>query len=45
MARDAPLTFASAAEAEAYMETQEYRDIKRMLISLERRSVKKPAEW
>jgi hypothetical protein len=42
---DAPLTFASVAEAEAYMQTQEYRDMKRMLISLELRSVKKPVEW
>lgn len=31
---NAPLTFASVAEAEAYMQTQEYRDIKRMLVSL-----------
>ena len=32
--RDAPLTFDSLAEAKAYMQTQEYQDIKRMLISL-----------
>ena len=32
--RDAPLTFNSVADARAYMGTQEYRDIKRMLISL-----------
>jgi hypothetical protein len=32
--RNAPLTFDSLAEAEAYMETQEYQDIKRMLVSL-----------
>jgi hypothetical protein len=32
--RDAPLTFDSVAEAKAYMGTQEYRDVKRMLISL-----------
>ncbi|MFP3462182.1 hypothetical protein R5O87_15150 [Arthrobacter globiformis] len=32
--RDAPLTFGSVAEAKAYMGTQEYRDVKRMLISL-----------
>lgn len=32
--RDAPLTFRSVAEAKAYMGTQEYRDVKRMLISL-----------
>lgn len=31
---DAQLTFASVAEAEAYMQTQEYKDIKRMLVSL-----------
>ena len=43
--KDAPLTFASVAEAEAFMQTQEYKDIKRMLISLELRSVKKPVEW
>jgi hypothetical protein len=30
----APLTFDSVAEAKAYMATQEYRDTKRMLISL-----------
>ncbi|MBT2597771.1 hypothetical protein [Arthrobacter sp. ISL-72] len=43
--KDAPLTFGSVAEAEAYMQTQEYRDMKRMLISLELRPVKKPVEW
>jgi len=43
--KDAPLTFASVAEAEAFMQTQEYKDIKRMLISLELRSVEKPVEW
>ena len=43
--KDAPLTFASVDEAEAYMQTQEYRDLKRMLVSLELRSVKKPVEW
>ncbi|MDQ1057852.1 hypothetical protein QFZ23_001753 [Arthrobacter globiformis] len=32
--KDAPLTFGSLAEAKAYMGTQEYRDMKRMLISL-----------
>ncbi len=42
---NAPLTFASVAEAEAYMQTQEYKDIKRMLISLELRSVKTPVTW
>ncbi|MFE4542458.1 hypothetical protein [Arthrobacter sp. NPDC056727] len=31
---DAPLTFNSVAEAKAYMGTQEYQDVKRMLISL-----------
>jgi hypothetical protein len=31
---DAPLTFASVAEAKAYMQTQEYQDTKRMLVSL-----------
>jgi hypothetical protein len=30
----APLTFDSVAEAKAYMATQEYQDVKRMLISL-----------
>ncbi|MDR6508668.1 hypothetical protein [Arthrobacter oryzae] len=43
--KDAPLTFASLAEAQAYTQTQEYRDIKRMLISLELRAVNKPVEW
>ncbi|MGN7252535.1 hypothetical protein [Arthrobacter sp. SAFR-014] len=32
--KDAPLAFDSVAEAKAYMGTQEYRDLKRMLISL-----------
>jgi hypothetical protein len=32
--KDAPLTFGSVAEAKAYMGTQEYRDVKRMLVSL-----------
>jgi hypothetical protein len=32
--KDAPLTFGSLAEAKAYMGTQEYQDVKRMLISL-----------
>jgi hypothetical protein len=32
--KDAPLTFDSVAEAKAYMGTQEYRDLKRMLVSL-----------
>lgn len=32
--KDAPLTFDSLAEAKAYMGTQEYQDVKRMLISL-----------
>ncbi len=43
--KDAPLTFASVAEAESFMQTQEYKDIKRMLISLELHSVKKPVQW
>jgi hypothetical protein len=38
--RDA-LTFASVAEAKAYMASQEYQDVKRMLISLELRPVQK----
>ena len=33
------LTFASVAEAKAYMASQEYQDVKRMLISLELRPV------
>lgn len=42
--RDA-LTFASVAEAKAYMASQEYQDVKRMLISLELRPVQKqPAQ-
>ncbi|RAM38880.1 hypothetical protein [Arthrobacter globiformis] len=32
--KDAPLAFDSVDEAKAYMGTQEYRDLKRMLISL-----------
>lgn len=39
--RDA-LTFASVAEAKAYMASQEYQDVKRMLISLALRPVQKP---
>ena len=31
---NAALTFASVAEAQAYMGTQEYQDVKRMLVSL-----------
>ena len=38
--KDAPLTFDSVAEARAYMGTQEYRDNKRMLISLALQPVK-----
>jgi hypothetical protein len=38
--KDAPLTFDSLAEARAYMGTQEYRDVKRMLISLALRPAK-----
>ncbi|HET9348072.1 MAG TPA: hypothetical protein VFO13_02920, partial [Arthrobacter sp.] len=38
--RDA-LTFGSVAEAKAYMASQEYRDVKRMLISLALRPVQK----
>ena len=38
--RDA-LTFASVAEAKAYMASQEYQDVKRMLISLALRPVQK----
>jgi hypothetical protein len=41
--RDAPLTFDSVAEAKAYMGTQEYQDVKRMLISLALRPAKTPA--
>lgn len=43
LAADGPdaLTFASVAEAKAYMASQEYQDVKRMLISLELRSVQK----
>lgn len=36
----AALTFASVAEAKAYMQTKEYQDVKRMLTSLELRPVK-----
>ena len=32
--QDAPLTFDTVAEAKAYMGTQEYQDIRRMLVSL-----------
>jgi hypothetical protein len=32
--KDAPLTFDTVAEAKAYMGTQEYKDLKRMLVSL-----------
>ncbi|GAA1262283.1 hypothetical protein [Arthrobacter pascens] len=32
--QNAPLTFDTVAEAKSYMQTQEYRDIKRMLVSL-----------
>lgn len=32
--QDAPLTFDTVAEAKAYMGSQEYQDIKRMLVSL-----------
>jgi hypothetical protein len=32
--QNAPLTFDSVAAAKAYMQTQEYQDVKRMLISL-----------
>ncbi|MBD1541698.1 hypothetical protein G9E11_05430 [Arthrobacter sp. IA7] len=32
--KDAPLTFDSVAEAKAYMGTQEYKNLKRMLVSL-----------
>jgi hypothetical protein len=38
--RDAPLTFDSVAEAKPYMGTQEYQDVKRMLISLALRPAK-----
>ena len=37
---NAPLVFASVAEAKAYMGTQDYLDLKRMLISLELRPMK-----
>lgn len=43
--RDPQLTFASVAEAKAYMSSQEYQDIKRMLISLELRSIQKAPVW
>ena len=32
--QNAPLTFDTVAAAKAYMQTQEYQDIKRMLVSL-----------
>lgn len=35
--REAALTFDSLAAAKAYMQTQEYQDVKRMLVSLELR--------
>jgi hypothetical protein len=38
--KNAPLTFNSVADAKAYMGTQEYQDIKRMLISLALRPAK-----
>jgi hypothetical protein len=38
--RAAALTFDSVAEAKAYMQTQEYQDVKRMLVSLELRPPK-----
>lgn len=38
--RAAALTFDSVAEAKAYMQTQEYQDVKRMLVSLELRPSK-----
>lgn len=38
--RAAALTFDSLAEAKAYMKTQEYQDVKKMLVSLELRRVK-----
>lgn len=38
--REAALTFDSVAEAKAYMQTQEYQDVKRMLVSLELRPSK-----
>ena len=41
--KDAPLTFGSVAEAKAYTGTQEYQDIKRMLISLALQPVKPAA--
>jgi hypothetical protein len=41
--KGAPLTFASIDEAKAYMGTQEYRDVKRMLISLALQPVKPAA--
>ncbi|MCB5294908.1 hypothetical protein [Arthrobacter sp. SO3] len=42
---DTQLKFTSLAEAKAYMASPEYRDIKRMLISLELKSVRKPTAW
>ena len=45
-AGSAPLTFATLAEAEAFKQTQEYQDLKRMLISLELRApATKPVTW
>ncbi|MFC9353949.1 hypothetical protein [Arthrobacter sp. NPDC057013] len=41
--KEAPLTFDSIAEAKAYMGTQEYQDVKRMLISLALQPAKAPA--
>ena len=43
--RDRQFRFASVAEAKAYMSSQEYQDIKRMLISLELKSVRKQTVW
>jgi hypothetical protein len=45
-ADSAPLTFATVAEAEAFMQTPEYQDLKRMLISLELRApATNPVTW
>ena len=43
--RDTPLTFASVAAAKASSASHEYQDLKRMLISLELKSVKKQPVW
>lgn len=43
--REQQRKFASLAEARAYMASQEYKDLKRMLISLELRSIKKETVW